>query len=30
VDSLVIAISVFIAAAYLLWQFLDRGLLDDR
>ena len=30
VDSLIIATFVVISSAYLLWQFLDRGLLDDR
>ena len=29
-DAIVIATSVFISGAYLLWQFLERGLLDDR
>lgn len=28
-DTIVIVSSVVISAAYLLWQFLDRGLLDD-
>jgi hypothetical protein len=29
-DSLIIAVSVIISSGYLLWQFLDRGILDDR
>jgi hypothetical protein len=30
VDSLIIAAFVIISSAYLLWQFLERGVLDDR
>ena len=29
-DSIVIAIAVVICTAYLLWQFWERDLLDDR
>jgi hypothetical protein len=29
-DSLIIAIAVVICTAYLLWQFWERDLLDDR
>jgi len=30
VDSLIIAAFVIISSGYLLWQFLERGVLDDR
>jgi hypothetical protein len=30
VDSLIIAAFVILSSAYLLWQFLERGVLDDR
>jgi hypothetical protein len=29
-DSIVIAVAVVICTAYLLWQFWERDLLDDR
>lgn len=29
-DNIVIAVAVVICAAYLLWQFWERDLLDDR
>ena len=29
-DSLIIAAFVVISSVYLLWQFLERGVLDDR
>ena len=29
-DSIVIAIAVVICTAYLVWQFWERDLLDDR
>ena len=29
-DTIVIAVAVVICAAYLLWQFWERDLLDDR
>ena len=29
-DSIVIAVAVVICTAYLVWQFWERDLLDDR
>jgi hypothetical protein len=29
-DSLIIVAFVIVSCAYLLWQFLERGVLDDR
>jgi hypothetical protein len=29
-DSLIIATFVVVSSVYLLWQFLERGVLDDR
>lgn len=29
-DTLIIATFVVISSVYLLWQFLERGVLDDR
>jgi hypothetical protein len=29
-DSFIIAAFVVISSVYLLWQFLERGVLDDR
>jgi len=30
VDQLIIVAAVILSSAYLLWQFLERGVLDDR
>jgi hypothetical protein len=30
VDQLVVIAAVVLSSAYLLWQFLERGVLDDR
>jgi hypothetical protein len=30
VDNIIVAVAVVICAAYLVWQFWERDLLDDR